>query len=363
MTPFEEVLRKFQIKGEVTEVVPFDQGAVNHTFAITCGGVRYILQEMNRVVYKYPTEVMNNLFLVTEYLRGVIAGEGHDPNRETLTFLRTASGNQILQTDSGRYFRLYRMIEDGEAMDKPATPEAAGEMGRIVGQFQRRLVDFPVNQLSRPLPALHNMHKVTRTFLDAVRADICFRSADCQEQIRFVLDRAETVNGIHDALESGEIPLRVTHNDPHYRNILVEPDTGRAFCLIDLDTVMPGASIQDFGDAARIGAATVGEDGTSGDVELDLDFYRAILAGYAGEMGPMLTPREWDLIPYAVYLAALERGICNLTDYLNGDHSTDDFSDERLSLYRAVNQFYLALDIEEKERPMNAIAEEIRASV
>ncbi len=362
-TQFEEVIRKFQIEGEITDVATVSHGAVNQTFVVTCGGERYILQEMNRVVFKYPTEVMNNLSLVTSYLRDVIADEGLDPDRETPHFIRTSSGNLILQTDSGRYFRLYRMIPSGGAMKKPASAEEACEVGRMLGQFHRRLRGFPTEQLSRPIPNLHDMPKVMRAFTDAVRSDICFRSANCQEQIRFVLDRSEKIHFIRDAVRDGEIPLRVNHNDPHYKNILTDAATGRALCLIDLDTVMPGVSILDLGDAVRINAATVSEEETSGDVELMLDRFEGLLGGYAGQMNRVLTPREWELIGYAVWLVTFERGIGYLTDYLNGEQNATDFSDERRNLYRAVNQFYLTLDAEEKMEEMNRIVDKVRDEV
>ncbi len=360
MDQFEEIIRKFQIEGDITEVEPLGHGTVNQTFAVTCGGEHYVLQEMNRAVFKYPTEVMNNLFLVTDYLRDVIEQEGRDPDLETLTFIRTTSGNQLLQTERGSYFRLYRMIVFGEAMKKPTTPEAAYEMGRIVGQFHRRLRDFPTRKLSYSIPKLHDMGKVLRSFVDAVRADICFHAGDCQEQIHFVLNRSEQSQLIRMAVEEKEIPLRVAHNDPHYKNILVDPATGKAICLIDLDTVMPGISIVDFGDAVRIGAATATEEEKSGDIELDLALYQSMLRGYTEEMGRVLTEREWELIGYAVWLVTLERGIWYLTDYLNGTFGSAEFSDEQETLFRAVNQFYLALDIEAKRDEMNVIAEEIR---
>ncbi len=360
MTKFEEVIRKFQIDGEITEVTRIDQGTVNHTFVVTCGGENYILQEMNHVVYKYPTEVMNNLFLVTDYLRDVIEEEGRDPDLETLHFIRTRSGNQLLQTDSGNYYRLYRMICCGEAMKKPDDSSECYEMGRIIGQFHRRLRDFPVTQLSYSVSTTHDTRKMLRLFLDSVRSDICFHSADCQEQIRFILNRSEQILRIREAVDDGEIPLRVTHNDPHYKNILVDSVTGKGICLIDLDTVMPGVSIMDFGDAVRVGAASFNEDEKSGDIELNLDLFSGILRGYDEEMGRVLTPREWELLGYAVWLDTFEHAMCYLTDYLNGDQNATDFSDERQSLYRAVNQCYLLLDIEEKMEEICGIAEEVR---
>ena len=141
-------------------------------------------------------------------------------------------------------------------MKKPKNREEAYELGRILGQFQRRMRDFDVRQLSYTVPRLHDMKAVVRRLLDAVRADICFRTSDCQEQIQFVLERSERLYRLKEAVDAGQIPLRVTHNDAHYSNILVDPDSKKAICLIDLDTVMPGVSTLDFGDSVRAGAAT-----------------------------------------------------------------------------------------------------------
>lgn len=356
MIGFEEIINKFQIEGEITSVKPLGHGKVNHTYEIVCGGNNYVLQEMNHFVFKYPTEVMNNLFLVTEYLRDVIEKEGRDPDLETLTFIRTKAGNQLLQSESGSYFRLYRMICSGEEMQKPKTREDAYELGRILGQFQRRMRDFDVKQLSYTVPRMHDMKTVMGRLLDAVRADICFRTSDCQEQIQFVLERSKKLYEIKNAADAGEIPLRVTHNDTHYSNILVDPDSKKAICLIDLDTIMPGVSILDFGDSVRAGAATLGEDERSGDIEIDLELYRSHLQGYADEMARVLAPKEKKLISYSVWLMAMEKGIRYLVDYLNGDQNIFDFSYERQNLFRAVNQFFLVLDIEEKMPEMNRIA-------
>ena len=358
MMNFDEIIHKFEVEGEVTEVKPLGHGKVNHTYEITCGEKHYVLQEMNHFIFKYPTEVMNNLFLVTEYLRNIIEEEGGNPKRETLTFVRTKFGNQLLQSETGSYFRLYEMICCGEEMEKPQTSQESYELGHVLGQFQRRLKDFQTNQLSYTVVKLHDMKNVMSRFLDAVRADMCFRTSDCQEQIQFVLERSKQLYRIRDAVESGDIPLRVTHNDAHYSNILIDNCTGKAICLIDLDTVMPGVSILDFGDSVRAGAVSLGEDERSGDIELDLELYRTHLRGYLSEMGNILTEKEKELINYAVWLMAMEKGIRYLTDYLNGDQNMFDFSYERQNLFRAVNQFFLVLDIEEKMEQMDAIVKD-----
>lgn len=361
MLKFEDIIGKFEIEGTPSAVTPLGHGKIHHTWELRCGDSAYVLQEMNHYVYKYPTVVMNNLFLVTEYLRGQIAKEGGDSERETLTFLRTRSGNQLLQTENGSYYRLYRMICSVEEMPKPRTPEEAGEAGRVLGVFARRLADFPVHLLSETVPKMHDMRFTLRQLLEAVRADMCLRTSDCQEQIQFVLDRSKKVHRIREAFEEGKIPLRVTHNDTRYNNILVDQGTGKAICLIDLDTVMPGISILDFGDSVRAADATYDVEETFGDIELDLDLYRAHLSGYAAEMGAVLTAEEKQLCAYAVWFSALEQGTRYLIDYLQGDRWSHDFSNERQNLYRAVNQFFLVLDVEEKMEAMNRIGEEIFA--
>lgn len=362
MTKFNEIMGKFQIEGEVTDVQPLGHGRVNHTYEVACGKERYVLQEINHIIFKYPVDVVNNLFLVTEYMRKQIAREGGDPQRETLTFIRTKAENQLLQTDDGSYFRLYKMIGDGIEMSKPASREEAREAACAIGKFQHLLTGFPVNQLSQTFPDMHVMKKRTRALLDAVRADICMLTSNCQEQIHFVLDRTAKLSVIEDELRAGIIPRRVTHNDPGYNNVLLDEKTKKALCLIDLDTVMSGSSLSDFGDAVRMGAASVSELERSGDVELNLDYYRAFLEGYLHYMGHHLTDREKQLLGYSVWLSAMESGICYLTDYLRGDYRSSDFADEKQNLYSAVNQFYLVLDMEDKKESMEAIRREVLLS-
>ena len=363
MTNFNEIMGKFQVTGEVTDVQPLGHGRVNHTYEVTCGAERYVLQEINHIIFKYPVDVVNNLFLVTEYMRRQIEREGGDPERETLTYIRTKAENQLFQTDDGSYFRLYKMIGDGVEMKKPASREEAKEAASAIGKFQHLLTGFPINQLSQTFPDTHVMKKRVRALLDAVRADICMRTSNCQEQIHFVLDRSQRLTLLEEELEAGKIPRRVTHNDPGYNNVLLDESTGKALCLIDLDTVMSGSSLSDFGDAVRMGAASVTELERSGDVELNLDYYRAFLEGYLQHMDHHLNGREKELLGYSVWLSAMESGICYLTDYLRGDYRSGDFADEKQNLYSAVNQFYLVLDIEDKKDSMEDIRREVLMSI
>lgn len=363
MTNFQEIMNKFQVEGEVTDVKPLGHGNVNHTFEVICGGRYYVLQEINHIIFKYPVEVVNNQFLVTEYLREKIAAEGGDPVRETLTFIRTKAENQLLQTEEGAYYRLYCFVEQGIEAEKPATPEEMYEAAAVVGLFQHRLIGFDESQLSYTFPRMHDMKKCIRRLLDALRADICSRTADCQEQIRFVLDRSEQLHKISEGLESGRIPRRVAHNDAGYTNVLLDENSKQAICMLDLDTVMPGSSLYDFGELVRAGAASVTELDRTGDVELNLAFYREALEGYLSHMGHHLTREEQGLLSYSVWLMTMERGINFLTDYLDGDRNIRDFSMEKQNLFAAVNQFYLVLDIEDKMEKMEEIVREVRMSI
>lgn len=207
------------------------------------------------------------------------------------------------------------------------------------------------------------MQSCVRRLLDALRADICSRTADCQEQIRFVLDRSEQLHEISAGLESGKIPRRVAHNDAGYSNVLLDAETKKAICMLDLDTVMPGSSLYDFGELVRAGAASVTELDKTGDVELNLTFYRETLEGYLTHMNHHLTKREKELLSYSVWLMAMEKGMNFLTDYLEGDRNIYDFSEEKLNLYAAVNQFYLVLDIEDKIDKMQEIVTEVQMSL
>ena len=355
MLKFEEIISKFQIEGEITDVKPLGHGTVNHTYEIVCGGEHYVLQEMNHIVFKYPTEVMNNLFLVTEYLHEVIEQEGRDPQLEGLTFIRTKAGNQLLQTENGSYFRLYRMICCGEEMEKPTTPEQAYEAANAVGVFHRRLRDFDSSQLGVTVPKLHDMKNAMRQLLDAVRADICFRTSDCQEQIQFVLDRSKKLNEIQEAIESKQIPKRVTHNDTRYSNVLIDSDSKKAICLIDLDTVMPGLAVNDFGDAIRFGASTGAEDEKDlSKVECSMELFDLFTKGFIEGCNGKLTKREMELLPMGAKVMTFECGMRFLTDYLQGDTYFKIHREEH-NLDRCRTQFKLVSDMEKKWGQMHEI--------
>lgn len=358
MMDFKAIVEKFQIDDVFVEARPLGNGAINATYEIICENDHYVLQEINRFVFRHPADVMHNLFLVTDYLREVIKEEGGDPTRETLEYIRTKEGYPLLQTDKKSFYRMYRMIQGVEAMEQMKSLECAEHAAAAYGKFQKRLANFDANQLSETIDRYHDTKYQLKLLINAVRADVCGRVNQCQQQIMFVMDRSEKLGTIQEEMRAGLIPERVTHNDTKCSNVLMEKETKCAVCVIDLDTVMPGSALYDYGDAVRSAACTwVPQAGEN--IEMDLDMFRAYTRGYLSEMKEYLTNREKELMVYAVWLMAMECGIRYLADYLGGDLTYTHWETEHANLDKAMQQFYLVLDIEDKWEQLEQIVKEL----
>lgn len=357
MKDFKEIVSKFQIDDEFVEARPLGNGSINETYEIICKEDHYVLQEINRFVFRHPADVMHNLFLVTDYLRDVIEKEGGDPKRETLEFIRTREGYPLLQIGSKSFYRMYRMIQGVEAMEQMKSLECAEHAAAAYGKFQKRLADFDSSQLSETISRYHDTKYQLKLLINAVRADVCGRSNECQQQIMFIMDRSEKLGIIEEEMRAGLIPERVTHNDTKCSNILMEKETKQAVCVIDLDTVMPGSALYDYGDAVRSAACTwVPQAGEN--IEMDLAMFEAYTKGYLSEMRDYLTEREKELMVYSVWLMAMECGIRYLADYLSGDIVYTHWESETANFDKAMQQFYLVLDIEDKWEQLEAVVRE-----
>ena len=360
MRDFREIVEKFQIDDEFVEARPLGNGAIHHTHEIICKKDHYVLQEMNRFVFRHPADVMHNVFMVTDYIREVVAKEGGDVERATLQFIRTREGYPLLQTEDKSFYRMYRMIQGVEAMEQMKSLECAEHAAAAYGLFQKRLIDFDSTQLSETISRYHDTKYQLRVLLNAVRADVCGRANACQQQIMFVMERSERLGIIEEELRAGLIPERVTHNDTKCSNVLMEKDTKNAVCVIDLDTVMPGSALYDYGDAVR--SATCKWIPDAGDnVEMDLDIFEAYTKGYLSEMKEYLTDREKELMVYSVWLMTMECGIRYLADYLGGDLMYSNWESVTANRDKAMQQFYLVLDIEDKMEQMEAIVKKYLA--
>lgn len=337
------ILSQFDIKSKI-EV--YGNGHINDTYRTSTSD--YILQRINVNVFKNPEAMMDNITSVTSFLRKKIKDEGGNPDRETLAVIKTRDGKSCYRADDNNVFRVYKLVENVMTVES-ATKEDMYRAGRGFGIFQRRLDDYPAETLAETIPNFHNTVDRVEKFEEAVKNDIAGRVKDVQAEIAFVRECVSFAGRVTEGIEDGSIPLRVTHNDTKINNILFDKDTGDAVCVIDLDTVMPGSALYDFGDALRIGASTAAEDETNLDlVSFDEEIFAQFAKGYFEEMGEKLTEREKELLPFSAKLMTFECGMRFLTDYLNGD-TYFKIHRENHNLDRARNQFKIVRDIIAKE--------------
>ena len=335
---------------------PFGNGNVHATYL--AGTVPpTVLQCVNRAVFPDPRAVMENVAAVTRHLQKRIVCDGEDPLRGTLTLIPDRETGLPYVLLDGEYYRLTRLIPDAVSFDV-AGPDALYRAAGVYGRFVRRLSDFPADTLHEVIPGFHDTRARFETFLSTVEADPVGRAASVSDEIAFVLAREADCGVIVDAMAAGDVPLRVTHNDTKLNNFLFDKATGDCIALIDLDTVMPGSLLFDYGDALRAGAASASEDET----DLDRVFFKtenvaAFTRGFLEEFGEKLTPRERELLPFSVKLITLECGMRFLTDYLAGDvYFRTRYPAHNLA--RARNQFALVRSAEQNLSAFTALVEQ-----
>ena len=350
-TDLNEILKQFSIE---VNTLPYGNGHINDTYLID-GNPKTILQRVNVSIFKRPDHVMENIAAVTEHLRKKIVAAGGDPLRETLTLVPTVDGKPYYLAADGSAYRMYRFIENAKSFDQADTPELFAASAHAFGKFQRMLADFPAYTLHEVIPKFHDTGDRLRQFREALENDAAGRAASVKEEIQFVLDRADCVTKVTDAIADGSIPLRVTHNDTKLNNVMLDEVTREGVCVIDLDTVMPGSLLYDFGDALRFGASTGAEDETDlSKIEFDLTYFEAFTKAFLEEVGADMTAKERELLAFSALLLTLECGIRFLTDYLNGD-TYFRIHREHHNLDRCRTQFKLVADMEKKMDQMNAI--------
>ena len=350
-TDLNEILRNFAID---VETAPYGNGHINDTYLVE-GTPKTILQRINTSIFKRPDHVMENIAAVTAHLRKKIIAAGGDPLRETLTLVPTVDGKTFYTAPDGSAYRMYHFIQNAKSFDQADTPELFAASAHAFGKFQRMLADFPAHTLHEVIPNFHDTGDRLRQFREALEKNAAGRAASVQEEIQFVLDHADCVTKVTDAIADGSIPLRVTHNDTKLNNVMLDEVTREGVCVIDLDTVMPGSLLYDFGDALRFGASTGAEDETDlSKIEFDLTYFEAFTKAFLEEVGDDMTARERELLAFSALLLTLECGIRFLTDYLNGD-TYFRIHREHHNLDRCRTQFKLVADMEKKMAQMNAI--------
>ncbi len=342
-------------------VEPYGNGHINTTFLVIDNGKRYILQKVNSNVFKKPHEVMKNILGVTDHIRKKAIAKGIDPSRATLTVINSLAGKPYYDDTEGMCWRLYEFVEDTVAPEKVSCAQDFYNCAYAFGIFQQQLADYPANELFETIPNFHNTPWRYENLEKAIEANRSGRVNEVLPEVEFAKARKNFCNTLEDARAKGELPLRVTHNDTKLNNILFDANSGEAVCVIDLDTVMPGFSVNDFGDSIRFGANTAVEDETDlSKVSLDLELFRTYANGFIKGCGGKLTDKELELLPVGAMMMTLECGMRFLTDHLDGDVYFK-IHRENHNLDRCRCQFALVADMERKLPEMNAIIKELAA--
>lgn len=340
----------FATEGSFISAREYGDGHINDTFLLTYqtqkGQNEYVLQRINKNIFTDSEGLMANMVAVTDYIRGIVMAAGGDPLREVLTIVPTRDGKSHIVDDEGYCWRTTLLVKDVLSYSVVVDGDQLLETGRAFGHFVRLLDGFDASSLRETIPDFHNTKKRFETFRRAVEEDKWGRREDAMSEIEFVMRYETFVSKLVDELAAGELPLRVTHNDTKINNVLIDKDTRKAICVVDLDTVMPGLVAYDFGDSIRSGTNPADEDERDLSlVRMDIGLYEAFAKGFLAEAGPILTENEILSLPVGAKMITLECGMRFLTDYLEGDHYFKIHRPAQ-NLDRARTQFKMVADMD-----------------
>ena len=333
----------FDLNGTPVSCQRYGNGHINETYLVSTDAPRsYILQKINHRVFTNVPALMENIAAVTRWL------DQDGDTRHTLRLIPTKAGDTFFRDAEGLFWRAYAFVTDSICLERAESAEDFYQSAVAFGGFQRSLANFPAHTLHETIPHFHDTPARFAALHAAAQADAAGRLKAVGPELSFALEREKEAGALINPLHEGKLPLRVTHNDTKLNNVLLDAATRKPLCVIDLDTVMPGLAMNDFGDSIRFGASTAAEDERDlSRVQLSLELYEAYARGFLGMCGETLTEREVDLLPMGAKLMTLECGVRFLTDYLNGDtyfaiHRTDH------NLDRCRTQFELVRDMERK---------------
>ncbi len=353
-----QIANEFAIDGVAVSGKICNNGHINQTIIVTTNkGTKYVLQSINSSVFGDIPGMMENINGVTSHIREAIKKQGGDANRGTLNFLQHKDGQIYVEKKRGEFWRCYKFVDDTITYQQIENPEHFYNAGLAFGQFQCYLADYPAEKLVEVIPDFHNTADRYIKLQTAILYDLADRADSVKEEIAFAEARRNDTGVLIKMLRNGELPIRVTHNDTKLNNVLLDAKTGKPVCVIDLDTVMPGLSLYDFGDSIRFGANPAAEDEKDlSKVYCDLELFEQFTKGYLERCGHMLCENEIKMLPFAAKLITLECGMRFLTDYLNGDTYFRVHYDGQ-NLDRCRTQFKLVADMEEKMNQMQKIVE------
>lgn len=356
----QEAMNAFEFGAQIRSVDRFGSGHVNDTFRVVTdledrAHNVFILQRINEVAFHHPDEVMANVVGITEYLGEKIRQAGGDRSREALEVIRPRSGELFYTDSEGGAWRVFPFVTDIDCYDSAETPELFEASARAFGRFQHMLDGYPAETLYETIPHFHDTEDRLSKLKEAIASDKLGRVAECADEIRFAIAHEADCSVALQALRDGILPLRVTHNDTKLNNVLIDRTTGEGMCIVDLDTTMPGLSINDFGDSIRFGANHSAEDEKDlSKVNFDIDLFEAYTRGFLDGAAGSLTQAELEYLPWGAKLMTLECGIRFLTDYLVGDEYFQISRPEQ-NLDRCRTQFKLVRDMESQFREMQLI--------
>ena len=357
----ESIAANFALDGRLTEAEPFGSGHINDTYSLTCQkdgrAKRYVAQRINHEIFKNPPAMMENIRRVTEHIRRKLQGPDAELACRQLEVIDTKAGGGCFKDERGNYWRVYNRIENAVTYDTLESAELAHEAARMFGWFQRMLTDLPGEPLHETIVDFHTTPKRLEAFQEVLRQDPCNRAKDVKAEIDFVLENACICDVLLNCVDKGEIPVRITHNDTKINNVMLDAETHKGVCVIDLDTVMPGLSLYDFGDMVRTGTNPAEEDERDlSKVTMRMPMFEMLVKGFAAETHTFLTPAEKKHLAFSGKLITFEQMIRFLTDHLAGD-TYYKIHRPGHNLDRTRTQMKLVQSIMEQEDKMNAVAE------
>ena len=357
------ILKQFRIDGDLTDVRHLVHGHINDTYVLTTEKdkqiIRYVLQRINHTVFKDPPSVMKNIVRVTEHIRSRMQSIDSELASRQLTVISSVDNKCYHGDADGNFWRIYNFIENAVAYDTIESGELAYEAARMFGWFQNMLIDLPEPVLYESIPDFHNTPKRLRTFERILKEDSCNRAKNAEPEIKFVFDNASICDVLLNFAGEGKIPVRITHNDTKVNNVMLDKNTNKGVCVIDLDTVMPGLSIYDFGDMIRTGATFADEDECDlSKVALELSMFEMFVKGFAEQSSHFLNSTEKEHLVFAAKLITFEQLIRFLTDYLAGDIYYKVHRQQH-NLDRTRTQMKLVQSMVEQEEVMNEIVEKV----
>jgi hypothetical protein len=313
----------FGIEGEFVSSKSLGNGNINETFLVTYENQqksRYVFQRINHNIFTKPIELMDNYFRVCEHIKNKVKASREDRTHRSIDVVLTKSGEKCCKLDNGDYWRCYKYLEGTKSYEIVEDLSQAQEAAKTFGGFLKIINDLPGKRLHETIPDFHNTSKRVKVLEEAVEKDAYNRLQNVENEVKYILERKEEAGLLQRLLKEGKLKERITHNDTKLNNVLIDIETEKGVCVIDLDTVMPGLVQYDFGDMVRSGAASANENETDlSKVYMRFDMYSAILHGFLEKASLFLTPLDIELLPLSAKIITLETGIRFLTDYLQGD--------------------------------------------